>query len=274
MATLPPEEQERILNGGVRGTQLETDAVMHGLIDPRNIREYRLACREFKTQDSETLKVKEKAMILSKREEPVLILGESGTGKELLARIIHGDRTGQFVAVNVCAVTDTLFESELFGHVKGAFTGADRDRIGLIKQAEGGTLFLDEIGDMPVVLQAKMLRVIQFRTYRRVGSPYDEKMNCRVIAATHRDLRKMIDEKTFRLDLYERLQVFRLSIKPLRDRLGDMELYVGKDFVEGSKFMDNHRDELQFSGNVRQLMNLKLKVDVFGEDGLTLEDVL
>jgi transcriptional regulator with PAS, ATPase and Fis domain len=245
------------------------------LDEPRTVTEFREACNAFISRDADTKLVKERAIILSKREEPVLVQGESGTGKELLARIIHGERPGQFVAVNVCAVAETLFESEVFGHIKGSFTGAHKDRVGLIEEAEGGTLFLDEIGDMPLTLQAKMLRVLQNKVYRRVGANEDQPVNCRIIAATHRDLRAMINEGKFRLDLFERIQVFRLSIKPLRERLQDVELYVGSKFMGDCKFLwANNRENLKLSGNVRQLLNLKLKCDVFGQSVLTLEDLL
>jgi transcriptional regulator with PAS, ATPase and Fis domain len=241
--------------------------------EPEEISGFREALNAFVSRDEDTKLLKERAIVLSKREEPVLVQGESGTGKELIAKILHGERRGRFVAVNVCAVTETLFESELFGHIKGSFTGAVSDRTGLIREADGGTLFLDEIGDMAPALQAKMLRVIQNRTFRRVGSNRDEPVNCRIITATHRNLREMIRKGEFRLDLYERLQVFRLAIKPLRERLRDMELYTGTKFLYSCTFLERHRDNLHFSGNVRQLMNLKLKWEVFGESSFTLDDV-
>ncbi len=245
------------------------------LDEPRTETAFREACNAFVTRDEDTKLVKDRAIILSEREEPVLIYGESGTGKELLARIIHGRRPGQFVAVNVCAVAETLFESEIFGHVKGSFTGAHKDRVGLIEEAEGGTLFLDEIGDMPLTLQAKMLRVLQNRAYRMVGTNDDKRVNCRIVAATHRDLRAMINDGKFRLDLFERLQVFRLAIKPLRERFRDLELYVGSKFMgECPQLWASNRQNLKLSGNVRQLLNLKLRCDVFGLSALTPEDLL
>jgi len=160
-------------------------------------------------------------------EEPVLIEGENGTGKELIARAIHynGPRQkGPFVAENVAAIPETLVESELFGHVKGAFTGADRDKSGLFEQADGGTLFLDEVGDMPPDVQKKLLRVLQEQEVRRVGGKRTIKVNVRIISATNRDLRRMVEEQEFREDLYYRLRVLSMEIPALRERRGDIPL--------------------------------------------------
>lgn len=273
--SLPIEDQVKLwrsFDSSELGVKLKNQAILSKVIEPARIHYY-LACQDFITQDPDTLRVKEKAMILSTRPEPVLVQGESGTGKELLARILHGERPGTFVAVNVCAVTDTLFESELFGHVKGAFTGADRERAGLIRQADNGTLFLDEIGDMDLHIQAKILRVIQHRTFRKVGGNIDEPVQCRILAATHRNLQQMIRDKTFRLDLYERLQVFSLRIKPLVERLDDIPLYAGEEFSK-KLFTNYNNDDMTFSGNVRQLMNLKLRWETFGDEELVEEAVI
>ncbi len=280
---LPEDEQDRFYETMMSSPQAMaqqaiTQAMLNGIIDPINIIHYRQHQKAFKTVDPDTQHQKEKAIVLAGRDEPVMITGESGTGKELLARILHGERCGEFVAVNVCAVTDTLFESELFGHVRGAFTGADRDRNGLIRQADGGTLFLDEIGDMPLQLQTKLLRVLQNRMFRRVGSSVDEMVKCRIVAATHRDLRKMIVDGTFRLDLYERLNVFILRLTPLLLRQCDLELHVGKEFADKllqiAGYDSGGVSRLMLSGNVRQLLNLKLRHDVFGDKEITGEDIL
>lgn len=156
----------------------------------------------------------------------VLVHGETGTGKDLVAKAIHrlSDVTGQFVVVNCSAVVETLFESELFGHVKGAFTGADRDKTGLLELASGGTLFLDEIGDMPLSTQAKLLRALQNQEFLPVGSLRLRKVNVRVIAATHHDLRASIAEGKFREDLYYRLSMVELNVPPLREREDDISL--------------------------------------------------
>ncbi len=199
---------------------------------------------------------------------PVLILGESGTGKELVARCVHfsGSRkTRPFVAVECPAITMTLFESELFGHVRGAFTGASRDHNGLFQAAHTGTLLLDEVGELPKELQAKLLRAIQEREVRRVGSTKTLPVDVRVIAATNVDLRLAAADGRFRQDLYYRLNVFPITMPPLRDRKSDIPLLVtsfipkhadpnrpitgiGKDFWQSVMSRD-------WPGNVRELEN-------------------
>src|ERR1700733_14451786 len=160
---------------------------------------------------------------------PVLITGETGTGKELVARAIyqHSPRAkGPFLALNCAAIPENLLESELFGHEKGSFPGADRRRIGKFEQCSGGTLFLDEIGDMPPATQAKMLRVLQEQAFERVRGNETIRTDVRLIAATHRDLKTWSDEGQFRLDLYYRLGVFTIHLPPLRERGDDLELLV------------------------------------------------
>ena len=162
----------------------------------------------------------------------VLVLGESGTGKELVARALHEQslrRDAPLVTVNCAAIPETLIESELFGHEKGAFTGADATRTGLIESADGGTLFLDEIGELPLAAQARLLRVLQNGEIRRVGSEQSRQVDVRLIAATHRDLKQRVQESEFRSDLYFRLRVIELYLPPLRDR--------GEDIVDLARFL-------------------------------------
>lgn len=202
-------------------------------------------------------------------EASVLILGESGTGKEVVARNLHYHskrRQGPFVPVNCGAIPAELLESELFGHEKGAFTGAITARSGRFELAEGGTLFLDEIGDMPLPMQVKLLRVLQERTFERVGSNRTQNADVRIIAATHKDLEKMIEEGTFREDLYYRLNVFPIEMAPLRERVEDIPLLMNELI---SRMEHEKRGSIRFNsaaimslcrhdwpGNVRELANL------------------
>lgn len=200
----------------------------------------------------------------------VLIRGESGTGKELVARALyqHSPRVkGQFLAVNCAAIPDALLESELFGHEKGAFTGADQRRIGKFEQCSGGTLFLDEIGDMSPLVQSKVLRVLQSQQFERVGGNATINTDVRVIAATNRDLEKMVEEGEFRSDLYYRLSGFTIQLSPLRERREDLqpliENYLTVFSRELSKDVHGISPEalellLSYSwpGNVRELQNV------------------
>jgi two-component system NtrC family response regulator len=198
----------------------------------------------------------------------ILIRGESGTGKELLARAIHHASTrhkGPLIAVNVAALPETLIESELFGHERGAFTGADRERRGRFELADGGTLFLDEIGDLPRSTQVKLLRVLQEQAFERVGGSRTIKVDVRVIAATLRDLEAMVKGGQFRDDLYYRLNVVSVQIPPLRDRREDIPLLVDhflREFAEEGQARQVSREAMDlllkhdYPGNVRELENL------------------
>ncbi len=199
----------------------------------------------------------------------VLITGETGTGKDLVAQALHRlspASKGRLVVLNCSAVVETLFESELFGHMKGAFTGAASDKAGLVEHAHGGTLFLDEIGDMPLATQAKLLRVLQNQEVQRVGSLTPRKVDIRVVAATHRDLRVAIEEKTFREDLYYRLAMVEIHVPRLQERQGDLPLlsrhFIAKFAAQYGKEITGltRRAEIQMSrhrwpGNVRELEN-------------------
>ncbi|MBK8255478.1 MAG: sigma 54-interacting transcriptional regulator [Polyangiaceae bacterium] len=205
---------------------------------------------------------------VARAEIPVLIAGETGTGKELFARAIHtnSQRSHQaFVVINCGALPPSLLESELFGHVRGAFTGADRERPGRIRAAHGGTLFLDEVGEIPLELQARLLRFLQFGELQRVGSDKVEKVDVRVVAATHRPLRSMVEAGTFRQDLYYRLNVVQIDIPPLRNRPGDIPLMVDTFLKEiAKKSGESHRftpaamtllQNHDYPGNVRELLH-------------------
>lgn len=171
---------------------------------------------------------------LADSDATVLVLGESGTGKELVASAIHHSshrRAGPFVKVNCAALSESLFESELFGHVKGAFTGALRDKVGRFELAQAGTIFLDEIGDVSLAVQVKLLRVLQERQIKRVGSSETVDVDCRVISATNQDLTRSLAEERFRSDLFYRLNVMPIEVPPLRQRREDIPLLVDY-FVE------------------------------------------
>lgn len=218
----------------------------------------------------------------------VLILGESGTGKELVAQALHHNsprKKGPFVAVNCAAVPATLVESELFGHVKGAFTGATDRRVGRFEQADGGTLFIDEIGDFEIGLQAKLLRVLETFLVTPVGGHEDRKVNVRVVAATSRDIRKMVEEGTFREDLFYRLNVVQIVLPPLRARNDDIPILVDHFLKEisQSKHTATRRvspevmrrlSTYRWPGNVRELRNALESMMVLADGELLTENDL
>lgn len=225
---------------------------------------------------------------VSAQDVPVLITGESGTGKELVARAIyqHSARAqGPFLVLNCAAIPEQLLESELFGHEKGAFTGADRRRIGKFEQVNGGTLFLDEIGDMPAGLQAKMLRVLQEQQFERVGGNETLQTNVRIIAATHRDLRTWSQEGKYRPDLYYRLSVFTIHLPALRDRGSDLEALV-RHYVRRLS-VDLHREirdvsveaiarlrEYSWPGNIRELQSALKQALLYASGNVLLPSFL
>jgi transcriptional regulator with PAS, ATPase and Fis domain len=197
----------------------------------------------------------------------VLITGETGTGKELAAEFIHntsGRRNKQFVCVNCAAIPDSLLESELFGHARGAFTGADNSRDGLLASAEGGTILLDEIGDMSLSAQAKILRVLEKKEVARLGSTQQQKIDIRFVAATNQDLEAMSDRGTFRKDLFYRLNAARVELPPLRDRREDIPLLVefyrdrlgSGDVTRLSEDCMQRLSNYNWPGNIRELKNV------------------
>lgn len=212
----------------------------------------------------------------------VLLLGESGTGKEVVANTVH--RLSQrkdmpFVAVNCAALPEALLESELFGHVQGAFTGADRDKVGLFEEAGGGTIFLDEIGDMAPITQAKLLRVLQSGEIRRVGSATSQRVDVRVIAATNRDLVEAVENNTFREDLYFRLNVIQVRIPPLRERMEALPVLISHFLTRANgrygkqvRGLDDQAMSLlrhyDFPGNVRELESLMAHAVIMCDGGL------
>jgi transcriptional regulator with PAS, ATPase and Fis domain len=211
---------------------------------------------------------------------PVLLLGESGTGKELFARAVHeaSERaSGPFVVVDCSGLTDTLFESELFGHEKGAFTGATARKPGLVETAQGGTLFLDEIGDIPLGMQVKLLRLIETGTYRRVGSIETLHADFRLVAATHKPLETMMAQGDFRQDLYYRISAFPITLPPLRERAEDIALLVNS-FLQrndaGSRELTIEAQALaqlqqrNWPGNIRELRNVLERARLFADDGV------
>ena len=217
----------------------------------------------------------------------VLLLGETGTGKEVVARAIHWQSTRRdqpFVAVNCAVLKGELMESELFGHEKGAFTGADRARPGRIKTASGGTLFLDEIGELPLVVQAKLLRVLQEKEYEHLGSDRTQRADIRLVAATHRDLPAEIRAGSFREDLYYRLKVISLKIPPLRARTSDIlalaEWLLGKHATESVRTPPCLSEEVKaallryaWPGNVRELSNVMERCVLLAGDTVSLCDL-
>lgn len=211
----------------------------------------------------------------------VLVLGESGVGKELIARAIHQRSSraeGPMIKVNCASVPAELFESEFFGHVKGSFTGAIRDRVGRFELADGGTLFLDEVGEIPLDMQSKLLRVLQEGTFERIGEEKTRSSSVRIVAATNRDLQEEVQEKRFRQDLYYRLSVFPIDVIPLRDRKDDipmlashfLEQFSRKNGIETPKFKQRHTIELQqynWPGNVRELQNVIERAVILSRSG-------
>src|SRR5579872_1024850 len=215
----------------------------------------------------------------------VLLRGETGTGKEVIAQAIHDAsprRQQQFVAVNCAAIPATLLESELFGHERGAFTGAVTSRIGRLQAADRGTLFLDEIGELSIELQPKLLRAVQQQEFERVGSSQTTRVDVRIVAATNQNLEQMVSERRFRMDLYYRLNVFPITIPPLRERTDDIPLFVDH-FLRTSKCRQAESIErvsadvmaalvrYDWPGNIRELQNFIQRSVILTKGGVELQ---
>jgi len=216
---------------------------------------------------------------------PVFIHGETGVGKDVLANMIHkiSKTEGDFIAVNCSSIPDNLWESELFGHVKGAFTGAEKEKNGLFQLANNGTLFLDEIADMPIEQQAKLLRVLETKKIKKLGSEKFEKVNVRIISATHKDIFKLIGEEKFREDLLHRIYVIPITIPPLRDRKEDIILYaelflrrINEKMGNNKKLSVDAMEELNsylWHGNVRELKNTIERAYIMSGEVIKSQDI-
>lgn len=236
----------------------------------------------FITEDPVMKKLYEKIKKIAKTDTTALITGESGTGKEVISRMIHyeSDRNGKtFMAENCASIPESIIESELFGHEKGAFTGAEKTKKGCFELADEGTLFLDEIGEMGLDIQAKLLRAVEYKTFRRVGGSEEIETDARIIAATNKDMSEAIEKGEFRKDLFYRLSVIELHVPPLRERKADIPL-LADHFLE--EFSDKHgvpKKELSdrsldllvnyhWPGNVRQLRNTIERCVILCQEGM------
>jgi two-component system response regulator AtoC len=255
---ITPEQMNHALNRALERRRLmeslrlrSSKAVKKTLDNPE-------AFKEIVTGDKNVLRLLHEAELHGNSDIPILVTGETGVGKELMARAIHfasRRASGPFIPVNMLALSPTLFESEFFGHVKGAFTGAERDKVGYLGKAHGGTLFLDEIGDLSLEIQGKLLRILQEGEYTPVGDTRSVRADMRFVAATNQDLEKQVQQRKFRKDLFYRLQFAHLHIPPLKDRADDIPL-LAEHFLGGGLLADESYDALDahpWPGNVREL---------------------
>jgi DNA-binding NtrC family response regulator len=273
-----PDALSTAVNRLLRHQQLSGNGSAHSTLDP-----YEIVSAE-NSPMQEALRCARK---VAPTEASVLILGESGTGKELIARAVHrqSGRKGAFVPVNCASIPETLLESELFGHEKGAFTGAFSRQDGLVHAANGGTLFLDEIGELPSAAQARLLRMLQQREVRRVGARKAEEVDIRLIAATHRDLPKLVERDEFRVDLYFRLKVVEITLAPLCERVDDIlplaDVFLARSTVElGRPALEfdpraiEAMKRYKWPGNVRELQHAVERAVILHESGPITEDLL
>ncbi len=239
-------------------------------------------------QSAEFLALQRSAKIVAATDVSVLIMGETGTGKELLANSIYQNskrKNSAFITLNCAALPENLIESELFGHRKGAFTGADRDHTGWVKRADGGTLFLDEMGELPLAVQAKLLRFLEAGEFQPVGQSKAEKVDVRIIAATNQDLHTQVKAGTFRADLYYRLHVVPLELPPLRERSNDIALLVNQlsqrlaqeyklDTPKYTAAAMNALRAYDWPGNIRELRNVCERLLIlFNGNNINLENL-
>ncbi len=264
--------------------ELERDSLRSASTNPEN---NETIFEDIITNSQVMYKVFELVEIFAPTNETVLVMGETGTGKDLIANKIHQlspRKDKQFVVVNLASISSSLFESELFGHKKGSFTGALNEKLGYFEEANGGTIFLDEIGELPIELQGKLLRAIQYSEIYKIGNPKPVKLDIRIIAATNRDLVEDVNNKKFRADLYYRLNRGFIKLPPLRKRAEDVVL-LAKHFLEiGNKtyhknipgFTENILTNLKkysFPGNVRELENLVLNAVAKSEDQKPIDKI-
>lgn len=228
-----------------------------------------LYLQQFITTDKDTLEMKDDALKMSKSPYEVLISGETGTGKELIAKAMIGDRKGSIKSVNCAGFPRELIESELFGYKAGSFSGSStRDQDGLMMGATDGIMFMDEVGELPMDVQAKFLRALQDKTIRKVGGKQEEKINCKFVCATNRDLRKMVEDGLFRKDLYARISTLELHIQPLKKRECDV-VPITQSLIGGKVFLERYEKELReglfdLSLNVRSLQQHVIRYNVLG----------
>ncbi len=228
-----------------------------------------LHLNRFITVTESCLKMKQDVIKMAKCPNEVLITGETGTGKELIARAMIGERMGGTIAVNCGGLPEHLIESELFGHVRGAFTGAEGDKQGMCQFAKNGILFLDEIGELPLSVQAKFLRAIQDKCVRRVGANKEEEITCKFVCATNRNLKQMVLDKVFKEDLYARISTLEIDIPPLRERPLDIEPIILNE-KDGRKFLDalvasgQRIKDIDVSLNVRSIQRCVVRYNVLG----------
>lgn len=264
-----PVEESRVATAALRAIQLRElkreNSLLKAHVLTREL-EHPQAFSAIVTDNDDMLAIMQYAEAVAPSSQPVLIMGETGTGKELFARAIHrvSGRRGPFVPINVAGLDDALFADTLFGHVKGAFTGADRPLRGLVEQAAGGSLFLDEIGDLSTNVQVKLLRLLQEREYSPLGSNITKRTDARVIVATNRDLESAVSEGRFRKDLYYRLRTHCIVIPPLRDRIDDIPLLLDYFLAQAAQALGKKKPtpppelasllaSYAFPGNVREL---------------------